>query len=125
MTRLHDTVLVRVTRRFEAHVRGARQDTRTPPPDAGAGRPERAEGRRGLWRSCVTLEADRGAGGAGRQADGRAARAADGCPREAAWGDAHVRAFEKFVKGQTQLLALLRVTAERDQQMLTSMQKPS
>jgi type II secretory pathway predicted ATPase ExeA len=38
-----------------------------------------------------------------------------------AWGDEHLRAFEKFVKGRSQLLSLLRVAAERDEQMLASM----
>jgi hypothetical protein len=41
----------------------------------------------------------------------------------AAWGNAHLKAFEKFVKAQTQVLALLRVTAERDEEMLASMTK--
>jgi uncharacterized protein YndB with AHSA1/START domain len=40
-----------------------------------------------------------------------------------AWGEEHVRAFEKFVNGQMQALALLRVAAERDQKMLMSMQE--
>jgi uncharacterized protein YndB with AHSA1/START domain len=40
-----------------------------------------------------------------------------------AWGEAHLRAFETFVKGQTQVLALLRVAAGRDEKMLASMQK--
>ncbi len=40
-----------------------------------------------------------------------------------AWGEAHVRAFETFVKGQMQVLALLRVAAARDQQMFASMQE--
>ncbi len=43
---------------------------------------------------------------------------------ESKWGEAHVRAFEKFVTGQSQLLALLRVAAERDEQMLASMTMP-
>jgi uncharacterized protein YndB with AHSA1/START domain len=38
-----------------------------------------------------------------------------------AWADPHRKAFEKFVKAQTQVLALLRVAAERDEQMLASM----
>ena len=46
-----------------------------------------------------------------------------GAHDETAWGDAHMRAFEKFVNGQSQVLALLRVAAERDQQTLRSMQK--
>jgi uncharacterized protein YndB with AHSA1/START domain len=37
-----------------------------------------------------------------------------------AWGDEHLRAFEKFVKGQSQALLLLRVAAERDEKMLAS-----
>jgi uncharacterized protein YndB with AHSA1/START domain len=44
---------------------------------------------------------------------------------ESAWGDAHLRAFEKFVNGQSQALALMRVAAERDEQMLASMNKPA
>jgi hypothetical protein len=39
----------------------------------------------------------------------------------AAWGDDNLQAFEKFVGAQSQLLALLKVAAERDEQMLTSM----
>jgi uncharacterized protein YndB with AHSA1/START domain len=38
-----------------------------------------------------------------------------------AWGEAHHQAFEKFVKAQSETLALLRVAAERDEQMLASM----
>jgi uncharacterized protein YndB with AHSA1/START domain len=37
------------------------------------------------------------------------------------WGEAHLKAFEKFVKAQTQVLALLRVAAERDEALLVSM----
>ena len=48
-----------------------------------------------------------------------------GAHDEAAWGEAHLRAFEKFVKGQEEVLALLRVAAERDREMLASMQKPA
>ena len=44
---------------------------------------------------------------------------------QTAWGEAHLRAFETFVKGQTQVLALLRVAAERDEKMLASMLKPT
>jgi hypothetical protein len=44
-----------------------------------------------------------------------------GAHDERAWGDRHLRAFEKFVKAQTRLLGLLRVAAERDEQMLASM----
>jgi uncharacterized protein YndB with AHSA1/START domain len=47
-----------------------------------------------------------------------------GANDQTAWGEAHQRAFEKFVKGQTQVLALLRVAAARAEQMLASMQKP-
>jgi hypothetical protein len=46
-----------------------------------------------------------------------------GAHDERAWGDEHLRAFETFVKGQTQVLALLRVAAVRDEKMLASMQK--
>jgi hypothetical protein len=46
-----------------------------------------------------------------------------GAHDEAAWGEAHLKAFEKFVKAQTQVLALLRVAAERDETMLASMTK--
>jgi uncharacterized protein YndB with AHSA1/START domain len=46
-----------------------------------------------------------------------------GAHDEAAWGDAHLKAFEKFVKAQTQVLALLRVAAERDEGMLGSITK--
>jgi uncharacterized protein YndB with AHSA1/START domain len=42
---------------------------------------------------------------------------------ETAWGEAHVRAFERFVKGEMQVLALLRVAAERDEKMLASIEK--
>ena len=48
-----------------------------------------------------------------------------GAHDESKWGDAHLRAFEKFVTGQSQLLSLLRVAAERDEQMLASMKKPT
>jgi uncharacterized protein YndB with AHSA1/START domain len=47
-----------------------------------------------------------------------------GAHDEAAWGDAHLRAFEKFVTAQTQVLARLRVAAQRDEAMLASM-KPT
>jgi hypothetical protein len=47
-----------------------------------------------------------------------------GAHDEAAWGEVHLRAFEKFVKGQEEVLALLRVAAERDREMLASM-KPA
>ena len=39
------------------------------------------------------------------------------------WGAEHLRAFEKFVKGQSQTLSLLRAAAARDEAMLASMQK--
>jgi hypothetical protein len=42
---------------------------------------------------------------------------------QTAWGQVHLRAFETFVKGQTQALALLRVAAGRDEKMLASIQK--
>jgi hypothetical protein len=48
-----------------------------------------------------------------------------GAHDQTVWGEAHLRAFEKFVNGQLQVLALLRVAAERDQKMLTSMQRPA
>jgi len=38
-----------------------------------------------------------------------------------AWSSGHLRAFEKFVKAQSQLLSRLRVAAERDEQILASM----
>jgi uncharacterized protein YndB with AHSA1/START domain len=46
-----------------------------------------------------------------------------GAHDQAAWGEAHVRAFERFVKGETQVLALLRAAAARDEKTLASMQK--
>jgi uncharacterized protein YndB with AHSA1/START domain len=42
---------------------------------------------------------------------------------QTAWGEAHLKAFAKFVKAQTQVLALLRVAGERDESMLASMTK--
>jgi uncharacterized protein YndB with AHSA1/START domain len=39
---------------------------------------------------------------------------------ESAWGPEHVEAFEKFVKSQSHLLALLRIAAQRDEQTLAS-----
>jgi uncharacterized protein YndB with AHSA1/START domain len=42
---------------------------------------------------------------------------------QTAWGGEHLKAFEKFVTAQTQVLALLRVAAERDETMLASMTK--
>ena len=46
-----------------------------------------------------------------------------GAHDETAWTEEHVRAFEKFVKGQSQTLSLLKVAAERDENMLASMRK--
>jgi uncharacterized protein YndB with AHSA1/START domain len=46
-----------------------------------------------------------------------------GAHDETAWGEGHLKAFEKFVKAQTQVLAFLRVAAERDEEMLASMTK--
>jgi len=40
-----------------------------------------------------------------------------------AWGEPQLKAFEKFVDGQTQVLALLRVAAEHDKTLLSSMTK--
>jgi uncharacterized protein YndB with AHSA1/START domain len=48
-----------------------------------------------------------------------------GAHDETAWGEAHLKAFVKFVKAQSQVLAALRVAAERDEQMLASMTKPA
>jgi hypothetical protein len=39
-----------------------------------------------------------------------------------AWGDAQLRAFQRFVAAQGRLLAILRVAAARDEAMLRSMQ---
>ena len=39
------------------------------------------------------------------------------------WTDAHLRAFETFVKGQSRALSLLRAAAVRDEAMLASMHK--
>jgi uncharacterized protein YndB with AHSA1/START domain len=44
---------------------------------------------------------------------------------ESAWGPEHVAAFEKFVRSQSHLLALLRIAAERDEEMLASIQAPT
>src|SRR5687767_10345011 len=41
------------------------------------------------------------------------------------WTDAHMKAFARFVHEQGALASLLRVAAERDEQMLASMQKKS
>jgi len=43
-----------------------------------------------------------------------------GAHDQTAWREAHLKAFEKFVKAQTQVIALLRVAAERDEKMLAS-----
>lgn len=40
-----------------------------------------------------------------------------------AWGEPQVRAFERFVTAQSRLLVLLRVAAERDEEVLRSMQR--
>ena len=47
-----------------------------------------------------------------------------GAHDETAWGPDHLQAFEKFVKAESQLLALLRLSAERDETMLASMKAP-
>jgi hypothetical protein len=41
---------------------------------------------------------------------------------ESAWGPEHVAAFEKFVRSQSHLLALLRTAAAHDEEMLASIQ---
>jgi uncharacterized protein YndB with AHSA1/START domain len=41
---------------------------------------------------------------------------------ESAWGPEHVAAFEKFVRSQSHLLALLRIAAPRDEQGLATIQ---
>jgi hypothetical protein len=46
-----------------------------------------------------------------------------GAHDESKWGDAHMRAFETFVRAQSQLLGHLRVAAERDEAMLSEMSK--
>jgi uncharacterized protein YndB with AHSA1/START domain len=48
-----------------------------------------------------------------------------GAHDQTAWGETHLKAFEKFVNAQSQVLALLRVAAERDENMLASMTKPA
>jgi hypothetical protein len=48
-----------------------------------------------------------------------------GAHDQTAWGEAHLKAFEKFVKAQTRVLALLRVAAAGDEQMLASMTRPA
>jgi hypothetical protein len=47
-----------------------------------------------------------------------------GAHDQTAWSGDHLRAFEKFVNGQSQTLALLRVAAARDETLLASMTKP-
>jgi len=44
-----------------------------------------------------------------------------GAHDETRWGDDHLRAFENYVTSQSKLLAMLRVAAARDEQMLASM----
>jgi uncharacterized protein YndB with AHSA1/START domain len=44
-----------------------------------------------------------------------------GAHDESAWGPEHVAAFEKFVHSQSHVLALLRIAASRDEQMLASL----
>jgi uncharacterized protein YndB with AHSA1/START domain len=44
-----------------------------------------------------------------------------GAHDESAWGPEHVAAFEKFVNSQSHVLALLRIAASRDEQMLASL----
>lgn len=46
-----------------------------------------------------------------------------GAHNEAAWGDEHLRAFERFVHAQSRTLGLLRVAAECDEEMLAEMTK--
>jgi uncharacterized protein YndB with AHSA1/START domain len=46
-----------------------------------------------------------------------------GAHDESAWTDTHLRAFEKFVQSQSQVLAILRLAAERDEEMLAGMTK--
>ena len=48
-----------------------------------------------------------------------------GAHDQTAWGEAHLKAFEKFVKAQTRVLALLRVAAAGDEEMLASMTRPA
>ena len=47
-----------------------------------------------------------------------------GAHDQTAWGDAHLRAFEKFVKAESRLLLDLRIAAERDEAMLAGMTTP-
>ena len=46
-----------------------------------------------------------------------------GAHDESAWGEAHLRAFETFVNGQSRVLALLKIAAERDEKMLAGMKQ--
>ena len=48
-----------------------------------------------------------------------------GAHDETAWRDEHVNAFETFVKAEARLLALLRVSVERDEAMLASIKGSS
>lgn len=45
-----------------------------------------------------------------------------GAHDESAWGPEHAAAFEKFVRSQSHLLALLRIAAQSDEQALASIQ---
>lgn len=47
-----------------------------------------------------------------------------GAHDETAWGDEHLRAFERFVRAQSQVLGLLQIAAPRDSAMLASMKQP-
>jgi uncharacterized protein YndB with AHSA1/START domain len=71
------------------------------------------------WRRIATHVQDAGQFMAAQRALPMAAH------DEQAWGDAHRRAFEKFVTAQSHLLALLRVAVPRDEQMVASMKEPS
>ena len=46
-----------------------------------------------------------------------------GAHDEGAWSDAHLRAFEKFTRAESEVVALARIAAERDEKMLVSMKK--
>ena len=48
-----------------------------------------------------------------------------GAHDQTAWSEAHLKAFEKFVKAQTRVLALLRVAAPGGEEMLASMTRPA
>ena len=47
-----------------------------------------------------------------------------GAHDETRWSEAHLRAFETFVRGQSRALSLLRAAAARDEAMLASMHRP-